>query len=128
MTRATLTALAAAAFAGLVGALVSPAASAGAFAGACLGGFASALGIARVQRALSDRPDRALRALVEAFLLKLALLVGGALAAQRVVAVAERADWRAFVLGFGVAAVSALLAGAYDIHCARVAARRERAA
>ncbi len=87
---------------------------AGTLAGFLLGAGASGLGLLYLGHTLHHRPERALQALLVAFLAKLALLVSGALAFRHVAAAAERVDWRAFVVAFAAAAALLLPLGAWE--------------
>jgi hypothetical protein len=123
MLRALVLALLITVVAGALGAAVSPAMCAGAVLGSVVGGGASLISMARVRRALAQRSERAMQALVEGFLFKLVLL-GAAIAAFRLLpSLAARADWRAFLIAFGTAAVTVLFAAVYELHQARVGAR-----
>ena len=128
MTRASLTALACAALAAACAPALPPPLAAGAVAGACAGAAASLWSAARVRRTLLGRAERAMRALVEGFLLKLAVLVAGAVALRWVDALAAHADWRAYALAFGASAVTVLLVSVYELHAARAMPRKEPAA
>lgn len=99
---ATLLGLAAvAATAPLLGGSIGMGALAG-FALASLTGLAAGEHRAHLAR---TRPERVLHAFALAFLLKLGLLLAGTLLLRFVEPLAERADWRAFALGFACGAL-----------------------
>lgn len=89
-------------------------AGAGALAGFVLGAGASGLGVLWARHALVHRPERALQALLAAFVAKLGLLLGGALAFRYVEAAGARVDWKGYVVAFAAAAAIVLPLGAWD--------------
>ena len=87
---------------------LEPRSGAGLLAGVLAGG-GLALGGVRLQRAvLERRPERSLHAFALTFLAKLLVLVGGGLLLRFSAPLAERMDWRAFLLAYA-AAVALLL-------------------
>jgi hypothetical protein len=88
--------------------------------GMALGGVGGAgvslLGVLWQRHWLARDPRRAMRAQVEAFLAKLALLAGGTAALASVPVLNERADWRAFALCFVAASVAVLFVGVFELH------------
>jgi hypothetical protein len=110
-TLATLLGLAAAGlYAWSAGGTLAAGALAGTLAGAALTGW----GVLRQRRVIAHDPARALRVLVESFLLKLLGVAAGAGLLAFVPTLARAFDWRAFVVAFGGGALTVLLPGTFE--------------
>ena len=88
--------------------------AAGVLLGYLLGAALSGLGVAWQCHWLQRQPARLLRAQLEAFLVKLAALTVFALAFRFVGVLAERVDWRAFVVAFAAAVALLLPLGTWE--------------
>lgn len=86
----------------------------GIFAGALCGGSLAALGAGWQQLMIRTRPQRALAASVEVFLVKLVCLLGSALALHFVPQAAARVDLRSYVVAFAAAAFIVMIAGTFE--------------
>ena len=93
--------------------------------GATLGAAVALIGVLWVRHALIYRPERALRAQVEMFLVKLGAVVACAFAFRFLEPVARIADWRAVLVAYVSASLAILLAGAAMIQ--RLARERREA-
>ncbi len=103
MNRLTLAALALLALAVFVAMRLGGALGGGVLAGAALGAGLSGLSALYQGHVLRFRPERAFQAFGLTFLTKLASLVAGAFLLRYVGPVAERLDWRGFVVAFAAA-------------------------
>jgi hypothetical protein len=124
----TLTgALLGAALAALVGWRLGGSAGAGIALGYLYGATLCALGLAWQIHWLRRRPARALRALAESMLVKLFALLGAALAIRYLAPVAERVDWRSFLIAFAAAVALVLVPGSLDLSRNAKSAKAPRA-
>ena len=87
---------------------------AGASAGFVVGAAVTGWGIVRQRRVIASRPGRALQALVEGFLAKLAVIVLATLALVLVPPLGAALDWRAFLVAFAAAVLIVLLPGTWE--------------
>lgn len=111
-TLATLASLAAAAFcAWQLGGRMG----AGVLVGALTAAVFTGLGLAYLRHELAHRPRNALQALTVGFLVKLVVLGAGALALRFLPVLAERFDWRGYLVAFGAAAFLILIVGTAEI-------------
>ena len=86
----------------------------GVLAGYLLGAGLAGLSVLYQMHLLATRPERAMAGSVIGFLvLLLALLLGG-LSFRYIAPVAERADWRSFLITFALAGVLVLLLGTFE--------------
>lgn len=87
---------------------------AGAIVGYVGGAAITGFGLARQRRVIRERPEHALRALVEAFLVKLAAIVVFVLLLVLVAPLRAALDARSFFLGFAGAVLIVLLPGTVE--------------
>lgn len=96
---------------GLFAWLYGGAIGAGVVTGFLAGAAVTAWGVVRQRRAIPTDPGRAMRILVEGFLVKLAAVTCFALVLGLVPRLRGALDWRAFVVAFGAAALVVLFPG-----------------
>ena len=123
MIRSSLATLAALGVAAVVAWRLGGTLGAGCLAGFFLGAAFTGLGSLYQRHMLLTRPERALFAMVVAFLAKLAVVVMGTLTFRFVEVAAERVDWRSFAVAFAAAVAVLLPLGTLD--AASAAKRRE---
>ena len=82
--------------------------------GATAGAGISLIGHQWQQHALRTRPEKAMGAMVLGFLVKLAVVLLGALAFRFVEPAAATCDWRAFVLAFAAGVLAVMVLGTLD--------------
>jgi hypothetical protein len=111
MNRLTLGALATLALAAFVASRLGGALGGGVLAGATVGTGLSGLSALYQRHVLQHRPERAFPAAVLTFLIKLATLVAGAFLLRYVEPVAQRLDWRGFLVAFAGAVAFVLPLG-----------------
>jgi MFS family permease len=105
--------------AALVVALACAARFGGALGGGVLAGYLLGAGLAGLSvlyqmHLLATRPERAMTASVLGFLVLLVALFFGGLSFRYLEPVAERADWRSFLVSFAVAGVLVLPLGTHE--------------
>jgi hypothetical protein len=86
----------------------------GILSGYLVGAFLSAFGVAWQNHLLRTRPAKVFTATVSVFLLKLAVLLGAALAFRYVEAAAAQVEWRAFLVSFAAGVVLVTAIGSLD--------------
>lgn len=86
----------------------------GVLAGYLLGAGLAGLSVVYQMHLLATRPERAMAASVLGFLVLLVALLFGGLTFRYVAPVAERADWRSFLITFAVAGVLVLPLGTFE--------------
>lgn len=114
MTRTTLLTLLLLAAAGFVAWQLGGSMGAGVLAGFLVGATFTGLALAWQRHNLVHRPQRALAAMVEGFLVKLAVLLMAAFALRFLPALGALFDWRSFLVAFAAAACALLAMGTAD--------------
>ena len=104
MARTTLATLTVLCIAGVVAAQLGGRLASGVMAGVVCGAAVSMLGASWVRHNFIHRPKRAFTAVIETFLFKMVFVLLGALSFRYIEAAAFRADWKAFLVAFVVAA------------------------
>jgi hypothetical protein len=100
MTKSTIVCLALLCIAGVTAAQLSFRNAGGLMSGVVLGSAVSMLGAGWVRHSFMHRPKRAINAVLETFLFKMAFVMLGALSFRYIEAAAQRADWKVFLLAF----------------------------
>lgn len=128
MTRTVIASLLGASVAALIAWKLGGVVGAGVMAGFLLGVGIAGLGLLYQRHALLYRPNQAMQALGVSMLAKFVTLLVGALAFRFVEAAAARADWKAFLLAYGVGVCFLMPFGARDLHATLKSIQRRRAA
>ncbi len=105
--------------AALVAALACAARFGGALGGGVLAGYLLGAGLAGLSvlyqmHLLATRPERVMTGSVLGFLVLLVALLLGGLSFRYLAPVAERADWRSFLVTFAIAGLLVLLYGTFE--------------
>jgi hypothetical protein len=113
-TRLSLATLAGLALAAGIAWRIGGALGTGVLGGYLVGAFLSAFGVAWQNHLLRTNPAKVFTATVSVFLLKLAVLLGAALAFRYVEAASAQVEWRAFLVAFAAGVVLVLAIGSLD--------------